>query len=213
MTLEQKMQIEAMRLNGESYGKIAKALNINRESVKAYCRRHGYQKDDLTGFNKCPQCGTTLVQIEGRKPKKFCSDACRMEWWNKHQAASICKEKNRKLCEYCGKEYYSNKASSRFCSCKCFADYRRSGGITNVEEANTDSQDIEPQAIEPTETDVEGSDPKREELPPVQPHPKCDECPWFIIGQRMLEITQAVAKAVQTADSEFGDKEQTQWKE
>lgn len=213
MTVEQKMQIEALRLNDMSYGEIAKALSLNRETVKAYCRRHSLKKDDLTKYKNCLQCGTPLVQIEGRKQKKFCSDACRMAWWNKPPTPTLYKEKYRKICEFCGKEYYNKQKTSRFCSCKCFADFRRSGGITNVEKANTDPQDFETQTVIKAETVVERTVSEREELPPVQSHPKCDECPWFIIGKRMLEITEAVAKAVQTADSEFGNKEQTQWKE
>ena len=32
----------------------------------------------------CPQCGKPVTQRSGHK-KKFCSDRCRMEYWNSHQ--------------------------------------------------------------------------------------------------------------------------------
>lgn len=30
---------------------------------------------------KCRQCGNTLVHIEGRRPKEFCTDACRIKFY------------------------------------------------------------------------------------------------------------------------------------
>lgn len=208
MTYEQKRQIEALRLNNMSYGKIAKETGVSKDSVKSYCRRHGLKKEDLILYEKCLQCGTPLVQTAGRKLKKFCSDACRMEWWNSHQEASVCKEKNRKICEFCGEEYYSSKPSSRFCSCKCYADYRRSGGKKNAGKEGEGLQDYDQQTVEAAEADVERTDLQREKLPPMQSHPLCDECPWFILGQRILEINDTLTKAVQPNNIKPTNKEE-----
>ena len=62
LTYEQKRQIEALRLNNMSYGKIAKETGVSKDSVKSYCRRHGLKKEDLILYEKCLQCGTPLVQ-------------------------------------------------------------------------------------------------------------------------------------------------------
>ena len=36
------------------------------------------------GILNCPQCGKPVTQRSGHK-KKFCSDRCRMEYWNSRQ--------------------------------------------------------------------------------------------------------------------------------
>lgn len=81
----QRQQIRELREEGYGYGRIAQVLGISENTIKTYCRRHG-----LAGIANnlafsggktqcCPCCGKALVQLPGRKPKKFCSDKCRMK--------------------------------------------------------------------------------------------------------------------------------------
>ena len=81
MTNQQKEQIAALRLQGFGYATIAKVVGLQKGTVVAYCRKIGLtgtkavdnrRIDVDTDF--CPQCGSLLTQIPGRKRIKFCSD-------------------------------------------------------------------------------------------------------------------------------------------
>ena len=41
MTTEQKSQIFALRAQGCGYSTIAKAMELNKDTVKSFCRRNG----------------------------------------------------------------------------------------------------------------------------------------------------------------------------
>ena len=110
MTENQKAQICALRNQGVGYMKIAQQTGISQNTIKSFCRRN-----NLTGIEKtnvpvadgsvCECCGKAMVQMEGRKKKRFCCDACRNKWWNAHldrvQRKAIYKYK----CPNCGKEF------------------------------------------------------------------------------------------------------------
>ncbi len=121
MTNNEKERIIELSKQGNGYLKIATQLGLNTNTVKTFLRR---LKEKTV--NRCLYCGAEIQQTPHKKEKKFCSAACRMRWWNEHQ-----KEVNRKayytiICQCCGKifEAYGN-AKQKFCSRKCFADYRR----------------------------------------------------------------------------------------
>ena len=86
----QRQQIERLRAEGLSYGKISEALGLSINTIKTYCRRHGLGgavetpalMDAAQHF--CPCCGIPVVQTSGRKEKRFCSDRCRNKWWNQN---------------------------------------------------------------------------------------------------------------------------------
>lgn len=80
MKKEDMIAIGNMRLQGKSAGVIADALGLSVNTVKSYLRRH----PDMGCTHFCPQCGKPVMQAEGRKEKKFCSDQCRSRWWNSH---------------------------------------------------------------------------------------------------------------------------------
>ena len=80
MKKEDMIVIGNMRLQGKSAGAIAAALGLSVNTVKSYLRRH----PDMGCTHFCPQCGKPVMQAEGRKEKKFCSDQCRSRWWNSH---------------------------------------------------------------------------------------------------------------------------------
>jgi endogenous inhibitor of DNA gyrase (YacG/DUF329 family) len=41
----------------------------------------------------CEFCGQSVRQSEHRKRKRFCSDKCRMSWWNRRYAAQHCERR------------------------------------------------------------------------------------------------------------------------
>lgn len=73
-------------------------------------------------------CGAALMQIPHRKPKKFCSDKCRMAWWNSHQELVNRKAIYHLACAHCGQSFdsYGNK-NRKYCSRRCYDDARRKG--------------------------------------------------------------------------------------
>lgn len=77
----------------------------------------------------CLSCGVTLVILPGRKRKKFCSDACRMKWWNSHKYLIKKKAVYEFTCAYCKKPFtaYGN-AGRKYCSHKCYIEDRFGGG-------------------------------------------------------------------------------------
>ena len=91
MTNEQKLKIKQLRQSGYGYATIAEALGLTKNQVSAFCRRNALSgtkaetntKEKLDA-NCCRCCGKPLVQMPGRKPVKFCSDSCRVNWWNVH---------------------------------------------------------------------------------------------------------------------------------
>ena len=70
----------------QGYGsmRIAKEMGLNVNTVKSYCRRHGYigdRKQMLKSWTdeeivepRCKCCGIFIVQKSGTKKKMFCSD-------------------------------------------------------------------------------------------------------------------------------------------
>lgn len=130
MTDKEKERIADYRREGYGYTEIAKRMNLSVECVRTYCKRHG-----LGGVSKtkndasyCEECGAVIEQIPSRKHKRFCSDKCRMLWWNTHKE-SVKKRANYSLCcECCGNSFisYGNK-NRKYCSHECYIKKRFGG--------------------------------------------------------------------------------------
>lgn len=130
----QRQQIEKLRAEGLSYGKISDALGLSTNTIKTYCRRHGLGGvvatpapiDEAGHF--CLYCGIPVVQTSGRKEKRFCSDRCRNKWWNQN----LDKVKRRAnydfVCTFCKKPFvsYGNK-NRKYCSHECYIADRFGG--------------------------------------------------------------------------------------
>ena len=125
MTDIQRTRIKELRRDGFSYSRIAATLGLSENTVKSFCRRN-----NLGGFNTetntndgilCRQCGTPLTQTAGAKQKLFCSDKCRMAWWNAHPEAVSRKAVYNFTCPICGRtfESYGNK-HRKYCSRACY---------------------------------------------------------------------------------------------
>ena len=132
MTPDEKSRLTAMRIAGSSYTEIADALGLSKNTVKTFCRRNGLAPevestpvDDIPAERLCPHCVKPVIQLEGRKEKKFCSDTCRNRWWNSHMDMV-----KRKAIPTCGSAFTAYGNSHRkYCCHVCYiAD--RFGGRT-----------------------------------------------------------------------------------
>ena len=74
----------------------------------------------VKGF--CPECGKAVYQNPRGRRKKFCSDACRFAWKNKHPKPENWKSTRIAVCPSCGKEFLVSreyKSKRKYCSHAC----------------------------------------------------------------------------------------------
>lgn len=138
MTNEEKKLIDGLRAEGLGYRKIAVRIGISENTVKSYLRKveATETKDtapaptagDAAESHICLYCGKPVAQNPGRKQKKFCSDACRNQWWNNHQDLVRRNAVYHFICPACGKDFsaYGN-AHRKYCSHACYIDHRFGG--------------------------------------------------------------------------------------
>lgn len=131
----EKKTIKELWMRGFGSTRISKVLGISVNTVKSYCRRHGYSGDrqqvpktETNNENakaRCKYCGISFFQKNGTKKKCFCSDKCRMAWWNSHQDLVKRKAVYIFVCKNCGKEFqaYGNK-QRKYCSHQCYIRHR-----------------------------------------------------------------------------------------
>ena len=124
MRLQDKIVINNMRLEGHTPSVIAAQLGIPASTIRSFIHRN----PDVPNTKQCLQCGKPVLQPKGRREKKFCSDRCRMNWWNSHQDAVNRKAYYTLTCEYCGKEFesYGNK-NRKYCCRTCYVAARQPG--------------------------------------------------------------------------------------
>ena len=129
-------RIIAMRKHGNGYARIASALGLSVNSVKSFCQRSHLGGTRATDTSKpeleqkyCRQCGKELVQVEGRKTRRFCSDSCRLGWWHKHPQQIRQKAVYSFSCAGCGAAFmaYGN-AQRKYCSHACYIAFRFASG-------------------------------------------------------------------------------------
>lgn len=136
MTNEQREKITSLRHQGYGYTAIANSIGLTKDSVKAYCRSHGLAGEKAESHKLvevpaqlCLNCGKPLLQLPGRKQKKFCCPECRTAWWNAHPEAVKQKAIYTFTCPRCGKDFsaYGN-AKRKYCSHDCYIAARFKGG-------------------------------------------------------------------------------------
>lgn len=122
MTYEQTMQISKLMQEGKGYRAIAAEMNLPVNSVKSWCRRHqaGETKTDC-----CPLCGRKVVSLPHKRPRRFCSDSCRIKWWSAHPEERTIKTGYTHICRHCGCEFINNRKTADYCCRECFAKARR----------------------------------------------------------------------------------------
>ena len=119
MTDQQKKELIDLRAKGYGYKKISQMLGISENTVSSYCQRN------LVSIKNCKNCGTVMKKSKGVKPKKFCCDKCRNEWWNKHLDEVNRKANHELVCQCCGQSFTSYGNSKRkYCSRACYYSSR-----------------------------------------------------------------------------------------
>lgn len=129
MTNEQKENVRKMRGAGASYAKIAGALGLSENTVQSFCRRNnltdGFVKNgepNGKGTLFCLSCGTPIRRTPGYRGRKYCSDRCRIAWWNKRPAAPGRRSTRSFACLACGKQFDAYGGRERkYCSRSCSA--------------------------------------------------------------------------------------------
>jgi uncharacterized protein YjcR len=115
MTDEQKNSVKALRETGISYTQIAEQLGLSANTVKSFCRRSEAAK------MLCKNCGKPLEQARKRKPKTFCGDWCRREWWRRNRDKIRRNAIYHLSCAHCGRHFesYGNRGR-KYCSHDCY---------------------------------------------------------------------------------------------
>lgn len=128
MTKDEIVVVTQLQRQGFGYRRIAALKNIPLNTIKSYCRRHPVAEaaDVTLAEAVCRQCGQPIESVPHRKAKQFCSDKCRMTWWNSHRNLVNRKAYQTVVCGNCGTAFqvYGNVAR-KFCSRACSAASRR----------------------------------------------------------------------------------------
>jgi len=118
-------EIARLQRCGYGYKRISQITGLSQNTVKSYCRRHPLASDAAELVSCCQQCGKPIEQTPHRKRKLFCSDACRMAWWNAHPDRVKRKAYHTVTCASCGREFESYSSTNRkFCSRACYSAFR-----------------------------------------------------------------------------------------
>ena len=136
MTEDQEKQITNLRNAGLGYTAIASRLGFTTMSVRAFCKTHGLmgRRSHAPGMRNtapghCKTCGKELNHTTGKKKKQFCSDRCRMDWWNAHPDQEKRKAYYTFTCAFCGDEFTSyGNANRKYCCHECYIYDRFSKG-------------------------------------------------------------------------------------
>lgn len=121
MKLQEENRINEMRLKGYSAASIAAVLDKPASTIRSYIHRH----PEIPNTKICQNCGGHMLQTKENGKKKFCSDACRMQWWNAHKDTVNRKAFYTLTCKNCGEEFesYGNK-NRKYCCRACYIDSR-----------------------------------------------------------------------------------------
>ena len=121
MTTKEKEDIVRLQKEGKGYRNIATELDLPLNSVKSWCRRHSCS---IEGIDCCLQCGAEVNNTPHKKPRKFCSDACRLLWWKEHPEERTLKTAYSHTCRYCRQVFTNNRSKADYCCRECFAKAR-----------------------------------------------------------------------------------------
>ena len=128
MTETIKNKIIVMRKEGKGYRVIAAELELDIGTVRDYCRSCGlagysnaaklnYMQMGANGLI-CPVCGKPMKVSKRGRPKKFCSDKCRLQHWKDNGNAHTV------ICAGCGIEFIGY---GKYCSHECYIKSRFGG--------------------------------------------------------------------------------------
>ena len=141
MTEQQKITIRNLREQNFSYIAIARAMSLTVSTIKSYCQRSGLAGNRKDAFKSqsnnlkalltfCSQ----IIQKEKVKRRIFCSDECRVTWWNSHLELVKRRNPHTDRCLCCGNEFtWHGSKERKFCSHACYIKHRYEG-VTNEAE-------------------------------------------------------------------------------
>lgn len=116
MRIRHHEAIMKMRSEGYTFLAIAEALGLPRSTV------HYHYSHNLPP-HVCVHCSVEFSTKNKRK--KFCSDACRITYWNSHLEQVKRKAYYRLVCQRCGEEFQSYGNDRRkYCSRQCYNEAR-----------------------------------------------------------------------------------------
>ena len=117
MSIEEKNRILELRNKEIVVREIAEITNLNKEAVKSFLKRIDKNVKEI---RICKECGKEYFVYFKVKSKSFCSDLCRIRWWNKHPENMKNRKESIRKCKCCGKEFivYGN-SKQQFCCKKC----------------------------------------------------------------------------------------------
>ena len=129
MTQEQKQIIINGINNNESIASLARKLSIGESTIRMFIKRNIDKTDDTL----CKNCGKAISSLPHHQTKVFCSDKCRMAWWNKNQVNVNKKAFYTFVCPCCNKEttVYGNK-NQKYCSHACYIKARFGGDANEL---------------------------------------------------------------------------------
>ena len=126
MTTVEKYRIQKLREQGHTYRQIASIMDMPDATVKSFCRRNLNPN-----IGMCKQCGKKMELRAKTKRKHFCSDSCRMKWWNAHPEVVTRRAYYDLTCVCCGQPFqsYGNR-NRKYCGRACFGMDRRKAVVT-----------------------------------------------------------------------------------
>lgn len=137
MTEQQTKQIRKMREQGIGYRSIALSVGLSRDIVRNFCKAKGLsgygsaltkniQEQAMMG-KACLYCGKEISPPPTGRPRKFCSESCRREWWKAHPERIRRKESAmyEMTCARCGRAFmsYGNR-NRKYCGQECYIKAR-----------------------------------------------------------------------------------------
>ena len=106
MTDNERNRVIELQHKGYGYKRIASAIGLPVNTVKSFCSRHPIRDDEiLESKGLCRNCRIPIEQTPHKRKKLFCSDSCRMAWWNAHSEKVNRKAYYTRTCRCCGKQF------------------------------------------------------------------------------------------------------------
>ena len=127
MTAAEQRKILALRQEGYGYKRIASVTGMSISTIKSFLIRHPEVLTEGPTTGQCKQCGDAICNTPHKRQKQFCSDACRIAWWNAHgnQLKHRCEPITRK-CPLCGVPFEAyGKRPKKYCSQACYIRWLR----------------------------------------------------------------------------------------
>ena len=82
--------------------------------------------------DRCKGCGKPITRVPQHRQRQFCSDSCRMTYWNSHRDQVRHKLNYPKQCPCCGNEFeIRGNPNRKYCSRSCADRAKRKGPVAD----------------------------------------------------------------------------------